>query len=112
MATAKAATQLEWEARAIVLAEEHHLTGCARHIGETGTGARLWKVRSQSSADGFHVVTFWEQTRGIVCDCVAGSYGRPCSHAGAALHGERQRERAMSSRTDEAMRSWMNGGAW
>lgn len=108
----KGLQQTAWEARAITLAAEKHLSGTARHIGENTAGGRLWKVRSQSS-DSYHVVTFFPATRGIVCDCIAGSYGRPCAHAGAAILAEKQREEAMRpSRHDEAWSWWIHGGAW
>lgn len=112
MSTAKAAgSRLEWNARAIVLAEQSHADGTARHIGTNDDGAQLYRVPSWSHDGAVYVVTVWPRGS-VTCCCTAGSYGRACKHAGAALHAERQRQAAMTSRTDEGLRTFAHGGAW
>jgi hypothetical protein len=83
-------SRAQWEARAVVLAEEGHLVHSARLLGTGVHGERLWRVPSKSTGS-CYVVHVWQHA-GALCTCTAGLYGRACSHVGAALLGERQRE--------------------
>jgi hypothetical protein len=107
-----AAKRAQWEARAICLASEHHLTGCARHIGRADkSGAHLYEVPSWTH-DGCYVVRVWPTTGDLLCSCMAGTYGKPCGHSGAVLLAERQRVQAETSAgQSEAWRYWLNGGS-
>ncbi|HEV2460716.1 MAG TPA: hypothetical protein VGS80_20370 [Ktedonobacterales bacterium] len=111
MTSAKSLTRGEWEARAIVLAEDAHLVHRARYLGQGVQGASLWQVPSKAS-DGVYVVHIWQHA-GATCNCTAGSYGRACGHAGAAILAERQKHEAeRASGQSEAWRYWLNGGSW
>lgn len=105
------AKQAEWNARAIALAEKAHATGTAHHIGENSSGAQLYRVPSWSHDGAIYLVSVW-RCGDVLCCCTAGNYSRPCKHAGAALHAERQRKEALRSTTDEGLRTWAHGGAW
>jgi hypothetical protein len=102
----------EWEARAIVLAEDSHLVHRARYLGQGIYGESLWQVPSKSSDGGCYVVHIWQHA-GATCNCTAGSYARACGHAGAAILAERQKHQAeRASGQSEAWRYWLNGGEW
>lgn len=103
-------TREQWNARAIVLATDSHADGTARHVGENAHGAQLYRIPS-SSHDGVYLVSVWP-LGDVLCCCTAGSYERPCKHAGAALLAERQRQEAMRTRQDEPLRWWAHGGSW
>lgn len=111
-ATAKARsgrlTQAEWNARAEQLAEARHTRGTARSLGPAGDVGYVWRVPSRSSLEEYHVVARRDGV--VVCPCPQGTWGRPCSHAGAALHGERQRQD--TSEPAVAWDWWMAGGEW
>src|SRR5260221_2788394 len=95
-------TRAEWEARAVELAAAKHLIGTARRRG-SGQFAEFFIVPS-GDRRGQHEVWLDRASGDPRCDCVAASYWRPCSHAGAVLHAERQRRDAMrcsSTRSDE-----------
>jgi hypothetical protein len=99
-----------WQARAIRLAEEKHLTGTARHLGYTpDAGARIYKVPSRTAEGLYHIVLYYPGIKraGIYyCDCVAGGFDRACSHAGAVVHAERQRSRAERENLESVERRW------
>ena len=111
-ATARAArirTRAEWNARALELAEAKHTTGTARHIGTNEDGAHLYRVPSWSHDGAVYVGSVWP-AGAVLCCCTSASYSRPCKHAGAALHAERQREAAMTTPQDEPARWYAHGG--
>ncbi len=94
MAAPKLVTREEWDTRALELAEARQLTGAASYVHACEHG-QVWRVPSRSGRGSYDVLA---RVNGIVeCLCTAGLYGRPCSHAGAALHGERMRLQAMAS---------------
>jgi hypothetical protein len=100
------------DARSIVLAQERHLDGTARHIGTNSIGGQLYQVRSQTS-DAVYVVTVYPRINDVACCCTAGSYNRACVHAGAALLADRQRQACEGTDyRDAKWRSWLNGGEW
>lgn len=113
MATATTTTtqQIKAAARAIELAEQHHLTGTARYIGQTDAGAELWTVPSRSH-DGHYIVRSWPEIERHTCSCTAGSYGRACGHVGAVMHAEEQRVRATQQSSSSVMDSWVKGWEW
>lgn len=100
--------------RAIELAEAAHLTATAQIIERTST-YEVFAVPSKDRSR-THSVTLDStgSTRMPRCDCPADHYGRPCAHAGAVLHYQRQRLAAMAARDgpDEAWLWWMAGGEW
>ncbi|HEX9414820.1 MAG TPA: hypothetical protein VF916_15045 [Ktedonobacterales bacterium] len=105
-------TRAEWEARALELAAAKHLTGTARRRG-VGQFADVFTVPSGDRCQ-THEVWLDHASGKLRCDCVAASYGRPCSHAGAVLHAERQRRDAMrcSNSSGEPLSWWLRGGEW
>lgn len=111
MATAQAIqTRGEWNARAEVLAEQKGARGTARYLHECADGrGHVWRVPSRSDTGSYDVVA-WGDGR-IECPCTAGTYGRPCCHAGAVLHAERMRTRD-TSEGNTAWDWWMAGGEW
>jgi hypothetical protein len=118
MSVAKAAgpipTRDAWEARALELAEAQHLTGTARLLAENSLRS-FYGVR-KSGPVGEYVVRvdrIGGQVRGLPsCGCMAGQHDKPCKHAGAALHAEAQRERAISKPDTDPLASWRRGGEW
>ena len=81
-----------WQARARQLAVERDMVGRARRIGSNDLGGELYKVAS-GSHDGtvsYHVQVFWPAIDAYSCDCMAGCYGKPCSHVGSVIF-ERER---------------------
>ena len=57
-----------------------------------------------------HVVTHFLRTNAFVCGCLAGAYGRACSHVGAAIHAELARAIAeRETGPGVAWRYWMHG---
>jgi hypothetical protein len=82
-----------WQARALELAQQRHLTGVARFLGIGVHGSRLYQVRSRTLAAN-HIVTHYLRTDAYTCDCLAGAHSRACSHAGAAIYAERLRAAA------------------
>lgn len=111
MATAQVMTRGErWEARALALAWDRHLIGTPRYVGKTDSGAHLWRVPSRTH-DGCYLVTAWPRGS-YTCCCTAGSYGRPCGHAGAVVRAELQRQAAMAQADTDAMKSWRRGFDW
>jgi hypothetical protein len=115
MSAAKAIpTQAAWNARAIELAEEHHLTGTARQLAEVPL-REFWGVR-KSGPVGEYVVRvdrwFGGEVRRIECGCAAGAYGRGCKHAGAVLHALQARERAIAQPETDPLANWRRGFDW
>src|SRR5579859_2412863 len=98
MAAPKIITRAEWNAHALEMADRRHVTGTARSIGACEYG-HVYRVPSRSSAGSYDVLT--REDGRVECPCTAGSYGRPCVHAGAALHAEERRQQAISSANDE-----------
>ena len=108
MATARAITPEQWNARALELAEAQHLTGTARELAGNETH-QFFGVR-KSSVTGEYIVRV---TRGHVsCDCVAGQHGHACKHAGAVLHTLQMRERATSQPDTDPLAHWRRGFDW
>lgn len=102
------ATRDEWNARAEQLAVERGTRGTAQSLGPAGDVGSLWRVPSRSSVEAYDVVARRDGV--IVCPCGAGRYGRPCAHAGAVVHGERQR--LSEGEASMAWDWWMSGGEW
>lgn len=99
----------EWNERARRLAEQKHTTGTARYGGETARG-HVWSVPSRSTDGAYDVLVSGDMA---TCPCPAGVWGRPCSHSGAALYGDRQRQEAEHQQgPSEAWAWWMAGGEW
>ena|SRR5258706_14159392 len=110
MAAPKINTRGEWEARALALAVAKHLIGTVRRRG-AGQFAEVFTVPS-GDRRGEHDVWLSHGSDGFPrCDCVAGSYRRPCGHAGAVLHADCQRRDALQG-SDEALKWWLRGGEW
>ena len=102
-------TQQNWTRRARELARERELS--ARRIGTNDLGGALYKVPSGSHDAGvsYHVVTLWKLGGAVTCDCLAGCYGKPCGHAGAALIEREAEQRAESKRQSaRAYRDMLN----
>ena len=110
MAAPRIRTRDEWQARAITLAADAHASGTARHIGTNEHGAQLYRVPS-SSHDGVYLVSVWPHGAALCC-CTAGSYERPCKHAGAAILAERARQEATNTTQNEPLRSFAHGLSW
>ena len=130
MATAKAIqTQAGWEARALELAEARNLTGTASYVGE----CHIYGVWRPGPRLGCSLAQRAQRSRflrragagGWVhgLPLRGGSVRQPCSHAGAALHGERQRKLACQIADTGARLTrliarseqwswWMKGGEW
>ena len=109
--------QMQFKARAITLAEEAHLVHRARFLGTGVYVERLWQVPSTTADGTVYVVQVWPYTMGAVCSCFAHSLGhRACSHAGAALVGECQKQATErgsgGSEGDTALRWFAHGGEW
>jgi hypothetical protein len=101
-----------WEARAITIAEEHHLTGRARYLGIGVHGESLWEVPSMTTGC-VYVVHVWPVTMGATCSCLAASFAGACRHCGSAILAERQKQTAeRGSESDTAMRWFAHGGEW
>ncbi|HEV2460941.1 MAG TPA: hypothetical protein VGS80_21525 [Ktedonobacterales bacterium] len=109
----QAVDKARWEARAITLAEEHHLTGRTRYLGVGVHGESLWEVPSVTTGS-VYMARVWPVTMGAVCSCLAMSFGhRACGHAGAAILAERQKQAAeRGSESDTAVRWLAHGGPW
>jgi hypothetical protein len=104
-------TREQWEARALALAAAKQLIGTARRRG-AGQFAEVFTVPS-GDRRGLHDVWLSHGSPVPRCDCVAASYRRPCGHAGAVLHAERQRRGSLQgSGSDEALKWWLRGGEW
>ena len=110
MAAPKIITRQEWNVRALELAEERHMTGTARWIGTNDVGAQLYRVPSWSHDGAVYLVSVWPHGD-VLCCCTAAAYSRPCKHAGAALHAERQRTET-STGPSEQWSWWLAGGEW
>lgn len=94
-----------WLARSLALAEAAHLTHQARwltpHEGPLNDGEEF-AVPSVSHAGIAHKVVYHQHT--YVCDCPAGSYGRPCKHAGSVLTWTWQYREATRPQSDQERR--------
>ncbi len=91
---AKTAPTMTWQDRALALMEQKRREhdGIAwrnSHIVAwypDGTPAEVeLQVESLSSADAWHTVTYYVNEDAARCDCIAGSYTRPCCHSGVAI---------------------------
>jgi hypothetical protein len=115
MATARTIpTRDEWDARAVELAEDAHLTGTARLLAENTMHA-IYAVRKSGPVGEYLVrVERWYggELRSVSCDCQAGAYGKACKHAGAVLHTLKARERAMAQPDTDPLANWRRGGEW
>lgn len=74
-----------WRHRARELARERNLTHTARYEVLTVDNRELFSVPTCSRYGSEHVVRHDRETGELLCDCTAGSYQRPCAHAGAVL---------------------------
>jgi hypothetical protein len=109
----KELTRSTWQRRAQELAVETQLAHRARYLGQGTHHEELWQVPSKVGDGSTYVVRVWPHSLGVVCGCTAGTYGRPCGHAGAALLAERQKQVAeRGSEADTALRWWLHGGEW
>lgn len=108
-AAAKIQTREAWTQRALELAEVRHTTGTARVLAAESFRI-VYGVR-RSHALGEYIILATSFDGRVVCDCIAGLHGRPCCHAGAAIHADRQRLQASSTRS-EALDWFANGGEW
>lgn len=106
------ASRDEWNARALELAEAHHLTGRARWIGTGLVDEALYQVPSRSAEGSCHVVHIYPRTGQVTCTCLASVWGKPCSHVGSALHAQRQKEEAERTPQNEPLRSFAHGLSW
>jgi hypothetical protein len=106
-------SQSEWEARAISLAEQHHLVHRARYIGQGIVDEPLYQVPSRSQDGSCHVVRLYTATGRVACSCHASLWGKACGHCGSAILAERMRQEALRTPQDEPMRSFCNNvGNW
>jgi hypothetical protein len=87
-----------WDVRAQQLCDAANLKYTARYDGEHPAHAdiEVYLVPSRDRS-GEHEVTFDQHTGRIRCDCIAGSYGRPCCHAGTVLYYLAQRAQACTA---------------
>jgi hypothetical protein len=108
---ARAVARDAWQQRALALADGRHLFGTPRQVGTNAHGAAIWQVPSRSSDGTYYIVKVWP-VGDVGCSCTAGSYARPCAHAGAVIKAEAQREAVQAATQDEGMRYWLNGGEW
>lgn len=110
-------TPIQWRDRCRQLAEERHLTGTAKMVGNLPSvrGAELYLVPSTSSSEPHKV---WHNLHNgvLFCDCQASAYHGPCAHVGAVLHALDMREQALlaaaEAQASEAWRTWLNGMEW
>ena len=94
MASARALlSPAEWRAHCIELATEKHSNGTAYYLGKVGSD-ELFRIEARSIEDSYTVRSQWNGA--YACNCIAGSYGKPCRHVGAAIHWQQARERACS----------------
>lgn len=100
----------EWQAHALQLAEAQHLTGTARILAED-VYRIVYGVR-KSGPVGEYVVLVTPTLCEVVCDCIAGTHRRPCSHAGAALHAFRQRLAAIAHPDTDPLANWRRDMDW
>jgi len=93
MATAATKVQMTWQERALSLMEEKRKQHGGINWQNTrivawypdGTPAEItMEVESLSTPDR-HFVHYFVHEDSARCDCVAGSYTRPCCHAGVAI---------------------------
>ena len=108
MAAPKIITRQEWNVRALELAHEKHLIGTPSYHHECEYG-HVWRVPSRSGKGSYDVLARHDGR--VECPCVAGSYGRPCSHAGATVAAEKMRQEARDGPSD-AWSWWLAGGEW
>lgn len=105
-------TRAEWDARALQLAEEHHLVYRAKCIGPNAGGWYVFSTPSSRDDSVRYVQQVNPITGECKCGCTAGSYGNPCGHAGSALHAWRQIANAMSEAGKRASRDLIAFGEW
>jgi len=110
-AAADRATRELWEARALALAGSRHVDGTACLTRENAAMRVYWTPNGDRRGTGYVVVVF-PVTRHIVCPCPAGAFGKPCAHAGAVIHAERQRAYAESHPDTDVLASWRRGFDW
>lgn len=110
--TRTAITRVEWEARAVALADQHHLIHRAHYMGQGLVEEALYQVPSRTHDGSVHIVRLYSVTGRVSCTCHAGTYGKACSHVGAALVADRQRQEALRTPQDDAMRWFCHGGDW
>jgi hypothetical protein len=110
--TTKGLRQAAYEARSITLADQHHLIHRARYIGQGIVDEPIYQVPSRSAEGSVHVVHLYQHTGRTSCTCYAGNFGKACSHVGAALVADRQRQEALRTPQDDAMRWYCHGGDW
>lgn len=103
-------TRHEWQARALELASAHHLSGTAR-LDHTGKSGEVYRVPSHDRTRTYDVLTRHDGT--IACPCKAGSFGRPCGHAGAVIYYRHQRAKATTKRNGDMTWFWfLQTGEW
>ena len=105
-------TREQWRERALELAEARHLDGTARLVSESEL-ARVYRIPNGDRRGEGYLVRFTLRRQEPHCECPAGAWGKPCGHAGAALHAEQLREAARRDRSpSEAWSWWLRGGEW
>lgn len=77
----------EWRQRAVILAVERKLVGQAFYDQHATSAIETTKWLRCVSVDerSDHILMYDAATGSVFCDCQAGTYRRPCSHAGAAF---------------------------
>lgn len=78
---------------AVELAKARHTIGTARYAGTDDKGVALWYVPSRSQRHQVYFVKHAYRSAMPVCDCPS---VKPCSHIGAVLHAEQQRDEALA----------------
>lgn len=84
-------TREQWNTRALELAEARGLVGTARVLA-ADSYRTVYGVRRSRPIGAEYVVLVTPCDGRATCDCLAGLHGKPCSHAGAALEAERERQ--------------------
>ncbi len=115
MATKRQARQWTaeaWRVRALELCEQSTLLHTPRSRGADGQGIEVYTVPTRTRQGHEHVVRYQAATGTTQCDCVAGSYGAPCCHAGAVLAAVAQRTQACSPAAAAATRDYQTWCAW
>src|SRR5215831_14417271 len=109
-AISQATSTEHWQARALELAAQRHLTGTARMIGLGPVGQRVYKVLSRTFVGLVYVVSYFHAIDKYHCGCSRGCCDKACSHAGAAIHAEQQRASALreTGTPSEEWRWWMH----
>jgi hypothetical protein len=84
-----------WDARAQQLCDAAQLRYTSRLIAERA-GVEYFTVPSRDRSSS-HVVEYHMATGHLAGDCIAGSYAKPCCHAGTVLYYLAQRAQAYTA---------------